>query len=317
MDRQKIRDLTGQVKALYRAESRSELLRETIKEAVKNIPPITIERRETVANKEKTLVVAMGDFHYGAKICVRGLMGEVINEYDHEIFENRMEALFSEIIDILEKEQIDNVALFLVGDLIDGMLRQSQLMRLEYGVVESTMRLAEYLAVWINDLSRYATVSVYAASGNHSEVRPLKSKCREFEDENLEKIIMWYLEERLSDNSNVHVTFQCNRFLYVDIMGHSFLLLHGDGDKAIPHIAKETINLYSKKIDFFVCGHKHREEDINTGMTADGNSVVIRTPSMCGVDSYAQSKGYGGRPGAIAVVMEEGYGRRCVYPIIL
>lgn len=53
------------------------------------------------------------------------------------------------------------------------------------------------------------------------------------------------------------------------------------------------------------------------GMTDDGNSVIIRTPSICGVDKYAQSRGYGGKPGAIAMVIERGYGRRCVYPINL
>jgi predicted phosphodiesterase len=276
------------------------------------IPPCTTKR-----GGGKTLVVTLGDFHYGAKICVRGLMGEVINEYDHKIFECRMTDLFHEIVNILEKEEIDHITLFLVGDLLDGMLRQSQLMRLEFGVIESTMRLSEYLSAWVNELSEHAEIDVYAVTGNHSEVRPLKSKCREFEDENLEKVIMWFMEERLSNNPHVSVNFQCNKFLYTEVQGFSFLLLHGDGERAVSQISKDTINMYSKKIDFFVCGHKHREEEISSGMTSDGNSIIIRTPSLCGVDSYAQSKGYCGKPGAIATVIERGYGRRCVYPIIL
>ena len=69
------------------------------------------------------------------------------------------------------------------------MLRQSQLIRLEYGIVESTMQLSEFLASWINAISIFAEVHVYSAMGNHSEIRPLRSKNREFEDENLEKVM--------------------------------------------------------------------------------------------------------------------------------
>jgi hypothetical protein len=45
--------------------------------------------------------------------------------------------------------------------------------------------------------------------------------------------------------------------------------------------------------------------------------VVIRVPSLCGMDEYAQRLGYGGKPCALAMVLEAGYGRRCIYPISL
>ena len=205
----------------------------------------------------------------------------------------------------------------IVGDLIDGMLRQSQLMRLEYGVVESTMKLSEYLATWIDALSMFVEVDVFAATGNHSEIRPLRSKNREFEEENLEKIVMWYLDARLRSNESVFVDSDCRRYTLVEVEGFQFLLLHGDGEKNIDQIAKEAVNMYNEPIDFFVCGHKHKEQEYPMGMTDSGNSVVVRVPSICGVDRYAQSKGYGGKPGAIAMVIEKGYGRRCVYPIQL
>lgn len=102
-----------------------------------------------------------------------------------------------------------------------------------------------------------------------------------------------------------------------EIEGYNFLLLHGDGEKNIDQIAKEAINMYNEPIDFFVCGHKHKEQEYPMGMTDSGNSIVIRVPSICGVDKYAQSRGYGGKPGAIAMVIEKDYGRRCLYPIQL
>lgn len=233
------------------------------------------------------------------------------------VFEERMTELLNETISILKKESISKVCVLMVGDLIDGMLRQSQLMRLEYGMVESTIRLSEFLAQWLTALSAYADVDVYASSGNHSEVRPLKSKSREFEDENLERIILWYLGARMERTANVYINMDCKRMKLIDIEGFSFLLLHGDGEKSIDQIARDTVNLYGRSIDYFVCGHKHKENEYPAGNTPYGSSVIIRTPSICGMDRYAQRKGYGGRAGAVALVMEEGYGRRCVYPIKL
>ena len=320
VERQELRDLTRQVSKLYRSESRSELLREAVLDAVNHLDPIRINHCQTISERNdfgRTLVVALGDFHYGADIHVTGLMGETLNEYNSKVFEERMERLLAEIRGIADKEQISQVRVFLVGDLIDGMLRQSQLMRLEFGMVESTIRLSEYLSYWLAELADGLYVDVYATMGNHSEVRPLKSKNREFEEENLEKIIMWYLKARLDGEENIFVDAECKRYTMVDVEGFKFLLLHGDGEKSVVDIAKDTVNLYGRSIDYFVCGHKHKEQEWPSGNTNDGHSVIIRVPSICGVDRYAQSRGFGGKPGATALVIERDYGRRCVYPIKL
>lgn len=317
IDRQKMRDLTKNVNSLFRTESRSELLRETVTEAVKSLPRFNITTSIPRTDGSKSLVLMLGDFHYGADIHVTGLLGEKLNHYNSEVFENRMEKLLGETVAILNKENISSVYVLLVGDLIDGMLRQSQLMRLQYGMVESTIRLSEYLATWLAALAERASVAVYAAMGNHSEIRPLKAASREFEEENLEKIIMWYLAARFEDVGTVYINPACNTSQLVKIEGYNFLLLHGDGEKSIDKIAQSTINLYGTPVDYFVCGHRHKEQEYPLGLTDGGSSMIIRVPSICGVDKYAQSKGYGGLPGATAVVMERCYGRRCVYPITL
>lgn len=200
------------------------------------------------------------------------------------------------------------------------MLRDSQLMRLKYGIVDSTIRLSEYLATWLGELGNLVQkVNVYACTGNHSEIRPLGSKSRQFEDENMERIIMWYLKERLVLCSNIYIHPNTGRKVLAKVQGYNFLLLHGDGAsyKTISDIARDTVNLYGKPIDYFVCGHLHNETSIQSGKTKDGQSYIIRVPSICGIDGYAQSKELGGEPGAIAMVIEKGYGRRCVYPIRL
>jgi len=82
-------------------------------------------------------------------------------------------------------------------------------------------------------------------------------------------------------------------------------------------MAKQAILQYGAPIDFMICGHRHKEQEIISGLTDDGHTVVIRLPSICGVDAFALSQGYNGRPGALAMVIEAGYGRRCTYPIKL
>ena len=321
MERQKMRDLGNKLNAAYRSESRSQLLRETVQQAVQQLPSfpeIEIQPRpQDKDHRARELVVAMGDFHYGADIDVRGLYGECLNRYNSEIFETRMQKLLDDIIWIIKREEIGFVNLFFMGDLVDGMLRQSQLMKLEYGLVESVIHLSEYLSRWINELSAYATVVVIGVTGNHSEVRPFKSKAREFPDENLEKIIFWFLDERLKDNDNVIVMRDCGQMSKITICGYNFVLLHGDGEKSIDQIARNTVNLYGERVDYFVCGHLHKEQEFPAGYTIDGNSLIIRVPSLCGMDKYAQSKGYGGRAGATAFVMSPKYGRQVVYPIDL
>ena len=318
-ERQKIRDLAVDVRAMVRTESRSELLRETIAEAVKNLPPVSVRREDTVpfSHGRRELVLVLGDLHYGAYIHVEGLHGEVINHYDHKVFEERMIALKNRVIAICRKEAIGKINVMLVGDLLDGMLRQSQLIRLEYGIVDSTIRLSEFLSWWLAELSVEADVSVCAATGNHSEVRPLRSKAREFDEENLERIVLWYLESRLRDVDGVTVDAGCKAMTHTTVCGYDFLLLHGDGERNVEQIARDTVNLYGKHIDFFVCGHKHKKGEHLSGSTPDGNAVIMRAPSICGMDKYAQSKGYGGKAGALAILMNDRLGRECVYPITL
>lgn len=320
VERQKIRDQTGKVNEIYRAQAREELVRETIAEAIKNLPEIELQYAPRIYQwiPDRQLIVAFSDIHYGANIRVEGLNGDVLNEFNHEVFEKRMEKLLDEVVDIIRKENINHVYVFLVGDLLDGMIRQTQLMRLEYGLIESTIRISEYLAHWFSELAAHCgVVDVYASSGNHSEVRPLKSKKREYPDENMERIIIWYLSERLRGSNRVLIHDECKKYIKANVCGYSFLLLHGDSEKSIQDLSTEIIRQYKEPIDFFVCGHKHRESEYPSGITANGESCIIRVPSICGTDDYANSKGFYGNAGATAIVMEKGYGRRCIYPINL
>ena len=280
--------------------------------------PISIAERTPIAPiGKRTLVLCVADCHYGAEWVVRGLRGEILNRYNPEVFAERMDDMLAQVREIIAREGISDVQLLLCGDSLDGMLRNSQLMKLRWGVIESCMRFSEHMAQWIAALSQYATVSVCGVDGNHTETRTLNSKRGDFPGENLEKVIFWFLAERLKGVPGVFVDSVTEQRKHLTVQGFNLLLTHGTDIKSLENAAKQTMLLYGEAIDYLICGHKHREQEYVSGYTDQGNSVVIRVPSVCGMDEYAQRLGYGGKPGALAMVLEAGYGRRCIYPISL
>ena len=136
--------------------------------------------------------------------------------------------------------------------------------------------------------------------GNHGEIRPLASRKGDFPDENMEKIMTWYLHARLQQLPGVTIDQDSTAMKLIEVQGKSVLVAHGDNAKSLDTLAKQAILLYGKKIDYCICAHKHREQESTSGYTDDGNTLVLRVPSMCGMDGYAQKLGYGGRPGALA-----------------
>lgn len=320
IERQKINDMRRDAFSMLREESRSQLLREMIYDAIKGLPKIESYgiSHVCISDIDKKLVIGIGDFHYGAKYDVDGLYGEVINQYSPEIFDNRMSQLLDYISNISQKEVPNELCIMIAGDMLEGIIHTSQLSKIKFGVVESAMRLGESLCIWLNDLynATRVPISVYAVRGNHGEIRPLGSKAGQFPDENMERIVMHYVSARLNSHHYINVMDDCPMWKVVDVCGYKFLLLHGNGQD-VEQIARDMVNLYGEKIDVFMVGHLHKSQTFTAGMGRNGNVLIERVPSLCGIDPYAQSKGYGSPPGATVIVMEKGYGRRCVYPIVL
>jgi hypothetical protein len=121
-----MRDLRNEMNVTYRAEARSEALREAVVEAARTQPPIHVETLPAAEPGEKTLVLCLGDAHFGAEWKVTGLYGETLNEYNPEVFACRMADLLGQTAAILDKEDIRDVTLLMCGDSLDGMLRPSQ-----------------------------------------------------------------------------------------------------------------------------------------------------------------------------------------------
>lgn len=263
-------------------------------------------------------ILGFADTHYGADFKVTGLKGEILNEYNIEVFEKRMWDLLDETVKILEKEKLNHINVFNLNDSIEGILRISQLQKLKLGIIDSTIGFWEFLLNWLNELSHYAIIDYYASeTGNHSEIRPLGTKKGEFPSENMERVITYFLYRFLDGNTNIRVHKNVHPLCFTKINGYNILAGHGDNDKDLEKSIKDYILLYGEKIDYFITGHKHHGFVETVGMTENGNIDAIRLPSIVGLDRYSESLKKAAKPGAKMMLLQKGKGKVVTYDINL
>ena len=177
------------------------------------------------------------------------------------------------------------------------------------------MHVSEILAESISTLSSCVnTVYVYSCYGNH--LRTIQRKEESIHSDNLEKIIPWWLKERLKDNPKVEVIESpYKEFTRIDILGYRICCVHGDLDN-FKNIGV-TINtlfskLYGETIDYTISGDKHHLEEFESfGI----ESILVR--SLCGTDDYANNKRLYSNAGQTLIIFNDDYGRECTYNIPL
>lgn len=301
-----------------REEARDELICERICNAIRELPPLEVPRvlpanitGRVYGNREGCLLIA--DPHYGVDLKITGLFGEVINEYSPEIFESRMWNLLTQVIDICQKEGFTSLNVYDLGDEVDGMLRVSQLFKLRYGVIESTVRYGRFITEWLNELSKYVHVKYQMVKdSNHCQLRMLNQPKNTFKDDNMSYIIAEKLMDRLSNNPNFDFVQNPTGYIFDNLVGYNVFGFHGES-KNMEQAIKDFSRTYKVDIDFLVGGHKHHQNSSNIGIQSD----IISAPSIIGVDDYALSLNRTSDPGATLFVLEEGMGKVMEYNIKL
>ena len=301
-----------------REEARDELICERICQAIKELPPLDIPdilpahiAGRVYGNREGCLIIA--DPHYGVDLKIAGLFGETINEYSPEIFESRMWNLLEQVIDICEKEGFVSLNVYDLGDEVDGMLRVSQLFKLRYGVIESTVRYGRFITEWLNELSKHVYVKYQMVKdSNHCQLRMLNQPKNTFKDDNMSYIISEKLMDRLGNNPNFEFIQNPTGYIFDNVVGYNIFGLHGEV-KDMSQAIKDFSRTYKVDIDFLVGGHKHHQNSTNIGIQSD----IISAPSIIGVDDYALSLNKLSDPGATLFVLEENKGKVMEYNIKL
>ena len=312
IERNKLNIERSENNQILRDFSRVDLRFDKVVQAIESLTPFTVKIPIERLEGDKEGVLVLTDIHYGKNTIVKGIEGEVINEYSEEIFARRMEELLSETIRISNKESIDKINLLLLGDDIEGMLRQSTLQQLKHGMIDQCMQFAEYLACWLDKLSENKIVDIHYTLGNHSEARILNAKSGDFPQENLERIIMFYLKTRLKNNPNVNIISNETGMVYCKIFDYVILGNHGK-EKNLEQAVKDYADIYGIKINLFVTGHLHH----NLVKEIGKNCEVMRVRSLCGIDEYSMELRKYSNAGSVFMVIEKDYGKTIVYDIRL
>lgn len=297
-----------------REEARDELICEKICSAIRELPALDIPRPIQPEYADRAGVLLLADAHYGVDLKISGLFGETINEYSPEIFESRMWDLLNQVVYICNKEGFSSLNVYDLGDEVDGLLRISQLWKLRYGVIESTVRYGRFITEWLNELTHHVRVKYQMVSdSNHCQLRLLSQPKNTFKDENMSYVIQDKIIDRLGDNPNFEFVKNPTGYIYdSNVAGYSVLGFHGEC-KNLEQTIKNFSRTYGTHIDFLVAGHKHHQMSSNVGIESD----IVGAPSIIGVDDYALSLHKTSDPGATLFVLEENKGKVIEYNIKL
>lgn len=291
-----------------REQARDELIFEHISSAVATLSKFDTHEYRPIKEDEydRSYLLTITDAHFGIEFEIPDLAGNIINSYSPEIFKSRMNTLFNRVIETIDKEHIKLLHIWELGDSIQGILRlNSQLMQLRYGVIESALLYAEYMASWLDDLSSYVNIEYQMVhDSNHSQLRLCGAPKNAFPDENMGIVINSFLKERLKDNPNITIVDNPTGMNYAVLSGYKVLGVHGevkDMEVAINEYAK----MYNSPIDYLIGGHSHHAHLGEVGI----NSEVIGVRSIIGIDPYGASLRKTSDPGANLFVFEDGNGK--------
>lgn len=295
-----------------REEARDELICEKICSAIRESNALIHPEPLVINKSDRSAILAFGDEHYATEFTVYGLHGEIINAYSPEIFEQRMWELFYKVIDIVHKEDLNTLHIFALGDFTDGILRCSQLMKLRYGVVEGTVKYANFISNWLNELSKYVKIKYQMVYGNHSELRMLGQPKGTFKEENTGMFVREMIKARLENNPNFEMVINPTGLIFDNIEGFNTLAIHGEV-RNMESAIKDFSNTYNTDIRILIGGHMHHYKAETVGV----NREVINVPSIIGIDDYSMSLNKTSNPGATLLIIDKDAGVSVEYKIKL
>lgn len=270
-----------------REQARSEMFYDKVKDCMTeylSYNPV-FEKTNVVQSTKQSAVLFLADQHYGVSFTIYGLDGSVMNEYSPEIFEQRMNTILFETVDYINKNNIHHLDVMCLGDSLDGLIRQSQLMKLCWGVVDCAVKYGNYMFKWFTELSKYINITIYNVSGNHTRLDLLGTKKGEHERENLDKVIMSIIKNgvELTNNPNIKIVENYADVIYTELdCGIKIMGIHGEV-RDLDTARKDYQETYNVPIDYIVAGHLHHNESCQSGY----HKGSIRVGSVIGVDDFS------------------------------
>lgn len=298
-ERQKFFDQRREYNKLVSADGRAEHLYDTLTEAARHlddtIGSLDFHKCVHTPYSDNEAVLVFGDWHYGMTT------DNAFNRYDTEVCKQRVCRVVEKVVKRLVIHNCNRLHVVVLGDLFHGAIHTNARVASEELVCDQIMEVSEILAQAINELSRYVQDTfVYMTYGNHGRTVPNKKE--NIHRDNLERIIPWWLEQRLKDNESVHIAEDTGtEFLFVTAAGHDLCASHGDLDsvKTAPRLLTTLFHKrYGKDVEYILLGDKHHRESFEElGVTA------ILCGALCGSDDYANGKRLYSTPSQLLLIV--------------
>ena len=208
------------------SDARSDNLVEKLIEAANLVPfEKYVKDNFTCVNYDGEALLCVSDWHVGMK------SENIWNEYNLEICKERVNRLCEKTVSALRNHNIKTIHVAILGDMIAGSIHSNCRVASEENTCEQLMRVCEMLAQLIYKLSAVVDeVYVYSTYGNHA--RTIQNKEDSIHSDNLERIIPFWIKQRLQNFSNVHVVdSDYYELIYMQICGYNIVCSHGDIDK--------------------------------------------------------------------------------------
>lgn len=287
-ERQRFFDQRREYNKLLSADGRKEYLYDRLVAAAEDLYDTVgnvyreadVPSDEEFGNNEAVLVFS--DWHYGM------VADNVFNKYDTEVCRQRITKVVRDAARRIMLHKCKKLHIVVLGDLVHGGIHASVRVASEELVCDELMQVSEILAQSIDYLSQFVgETTVYITYGNHA--RTIQNKKDSIHRDNMERIIPWWLEQRLSKNESVNIAPDTQtEFLFVSAAGHDICASHGDIDsvKTSPRMLSTLFGKqYGKNIEYILLGDKHHRESFEElGIT----SMICG--ALCGADDYANDK---------------------------
>lgn len=290
-----------------RAENLMEKLIESSERLNKERPLEFTDYIVDTSDKEAVLIFA--DWHYGM------ITDNIWNTYNTEICRKRVSELVSKSKTYLSLNKINKLNIVLLGDECHGGIHVSARVKSEEEVCDQLMNVSEIIAQAVEELSKCVNqISLYSTYGNH--MRSIQNKNDSIHSDNMEKIIPWWLEQRLKENDKVDILYSdFKEFTKLKIFDYNICCVHGDLDN-IKNIGI-TVNtifskLYNETIDYTISADKHHLEEFES---YNIENILVR--SLCGTDDYANDKRLYSKAGQTLMIFNREDGRESTYNIKL
>lgn len=306
LQKEKIRyqDQKREYNNLIRQQARFEHTQEMIERCVADVaaskPLVAIKKPVTFSLKKKGIAL-WSDFHFGSKF------ENSFGSYNPEVFEDRFKSLLAQTIEYGRRNNIGELIVANLGDAIAGLIHVGNRIQSSEDVVSQLTRVAEYMAEGLAMLANeFDQIRFFNIMGNHSRCTPNKNES--LFKENLERLIPWYLEARLSKFRNIEITNDTDGII-VDYMNDTpFVYVHGDLDR-VSSVAKNIPQMLGIVPKYIFAGHIHHNTVKEAGVT-----TVITNGCLSGLDDYAVSLRLYAEPMQKFIVLD-GSSIECTYEI--